>query len=185
MDARTAVGHDTIPYGGVGRVPPGARIGPGHPPVELVEESSMGRWTYYSPLWLGALLVFALNDALRQALPPLEPWAHWLIVVVVAVVVGVQCQVLMVGAQGAFAQVLPVPIGRSIRGRAAVIGGWLLIAWVTLACATVLLGYEEVTLAARVLGGMSVASLAGAIVVYVWNIPAVVADFGEGNGGRV
>lgn len=139
----------------------------------------MGRWAYYSPLWLGALLVLALNDALRASLPPREPWAHWLIVAGVAVLAGLQAQVLMVGAQGAFAQVLPVPRGRSIRGGGAAGAGWLLMAWVVLSLVTVLLGYEAVTQAALVLGVLGLAALGGAVLIYVWNIPAAVADFGE------
>jgi hypothetical protein len=139
----------------------------------------VGPWTYYSPLWLGAVLVLALNDALRSSLPPMEPWVRWLVVAAVAVLVGLQSQVLMVGAQGAFAQVLPVPRGRSIRGGAAAAGGWLLVAWVGLSAVTVLLGYEAVTQAAIVLGVLSLAALGGALLIYVWNIPAAVADFGQ------
>jgi hypothetical protein len=139
----------------------------------------MGRWTYYSPLWLGALLVILMNDSLRAALPPMEPWAHWLVVAGVAVAAGLQSQVLMIGAQGAFAQVLPVPWGRSIRGRSAAAGGWLLIGWVALSLATVLLGYEEITQAALVLGGLSLAALGGAAVIYAWNVPAAIPDFGR------
>ncbi len=139
----------------------------------------MGPWAYYSPLWLGALVVLALNDALRASLPPMEPWVRWLVVAGVAVAAGVQSQVLMIGAQGAFAQVLPVPRGRSIRGGAAAGAGWLLIAWVVLSGVMVLLGYEAVTQAAVVLGVLSLGALAGAAVVYVWSIPAAVADFGD------
>jgi hypothetical protein len=40
-----------------------------------------------------------------------------------------------------------------------------------------LLGFEEVTTAALVIGGLSVAAWAGAAVVYVWDIPAAVRDF--------
>lgn len=138
----------------------------------------MSRWTYYSPLWLGTLLVLALNESLRAAMARPD-WQEWLIVVAVAVVTGVQCQVLMTGAQGAFAQVLPVPWGKSIRGGAAALAGWLLIAWFGLSAVTVLLGFEQVTTAAIVLGILSLAALAGALAVYVWNIPAAVADFGD------
>lgn len=138
----------------------------------------MGRWTYYSPLWLGAVLVLAMNDALRASLPPAEPWRQWLIVAGIAVAVGLQSQVLMIGAQGAFAQVLPVPWGRSIRGGSAAAAGWLLIAWVGLSAITVLLGHEAITTAATVLGLLSLAALGGALVIYVWNIPAALPDFG-------
>ncbi|HPM23412.1 MAG TPA: hypothetical protein PLP66_05865, partial [Phycisphaerae bacterium] len=76
----------------------------------------MGRATYYSPLWLGALLVLALNEPLRVGLT-LPDATEWLIVAALAIAAGLQSQVLLVGAQGAFAQVLPVPWGRSVRGR--------------------------------------------------------------------
>ena len=137
----------------------------------------MTAWTYYSPLWLGALLVLALNDTLRAVLPPMEPWKTWLAVAGVAIAVAVQAQVLMIGTQGAFAQVLPVPIGRSIRGGAAAGAGWLLIAWVVASAITVLLGHEAVTRAAVVLGAVSLIALGGAAVIYVWNIPAAQPDF--------
>ena len=139
----------------------------------------MGRWTYYSPLWLGPLLVLALNESLRELVPRWEPWAQWLLVAVVAVVVGLQCQVLLIGAQGAFAQVLPAPRGRSVRGGGAMLAGGLLIAWVGLSGVTVLLSCEAVTTAAIVLGVLSLAALAGALTAYAWNLPAAVADFGR------
>lgn len=137
----------------------------------------MGRATYYSPLWLGVLLVLALNEPLRVAMT-LPDATEWLIVAVLALAAGLQSQVLLFGAQGAFAQVLPVPWGRSIRGRSAALAGWLLIAWVWLSVVTVMLGFETVTQAALVLGVLSLAALAGALIVYIWNIPAAVRDFG-------
>jgi len=139
----------------------------------------MGRFAYYSPLWLGALLVVLLNDTLRAALPP--TWSEtlrWLVVVGAALAAGVQSQVLMFGLQGAFAQVLPVPIGRSIRGGGAAVTGWLLVSWVVLSGVTVLLAAEAVPQAAIGLGMLSLLTLAGAIAIYVWNLPTAVADFG-------
>ncbi|MBP7746843.1 MAG: hypothetical protein KA383_12000 [Phycisphaerae bacterium] len=136
----------------------------------------MGRATYYSPLWLGALLVLALNEPLRVGLT-LPDATEWLIVAALAIAAGLQSQVLLVGAQGAFAQVLPVPWGRSVRGRSAALAGWLLIAWVWLSVVTVMLGFETVTQAALVVGVLSLAALAGALIVYIWNIPAAVRDF--------
>ena len=137
----------------------------------------MTAWTYYCPLWLGALLVLAMNEVLRAAFPRLTPEAQWVIVGAAAIVTGLACQVLMIGAQGAFAQVLPLPRGRSIRGRGAVVAGGLLVAGVGLAGVATLLGFEEVTTAAIVIAGLSLAAWAGAVVVYVWNIPAAVRDF--------
>lgn len=143
----------------------------------------MGRGAYYSPLLLGILLVLLLNESVRD---PVSTWsvsAQWLVVAAVAVGVGVACQVLMVGAQGAFAQVLPVPGGRSIRGRAAVVSGWLLIAAIVLSAVSAMLSYEEaaqneeLTTAAIVLGIVSLVALGGFLVIYVWSIPAAMPDF--------
>ncbi len=144
----------------------------------------MGRWAYYSPLWLGPLLVLAMNEILRAKIAFLEPRLQWLLIILVAILFGLKCQVLMIGAQGAFAQVLPVPWGKSIRGGAAMLGGWLLIVWFTLSVVAGLLHYENMSAVALILGLLSLATLGGAIVVYVWNIPAAIPDFGrEGRRG--
>lgn len=138
----------------------------------------MGRWTYYSPLLIGVILVLLVNDTIRAGLGTMEPVQQWLRVAVLAVVVAVQCQVLMIGAQGAFAQVLPVPGGRSIRGTGATAGGWLLIVWVVLSVVAAVLYSESVTLAAYICGGSAIAALFGFGIVYFWNVPTAVADFG-------
>jgi hypothetical protein len=143
----------------------------------------MGRWAYYSPLFVGIMLVVLVNDALRTALPTLAAGWQWLIVAGAALAVGIQCQVLMVGVQGAFAQVLPVPRGRSIRGPGAVIGGWLLVLWVGLAGAAALLQYGGVGPAALVVGVAALAALLAAGLVYVWSLPAAMADFGSERNG--
>jgi hypothetical protein len=136
----------------------------------------MGPWSYYSPLWLAALVVLALNDSIRGAMARPD-WQEWLVVSGVAVAAAAQAQLAMFGAQGVFAQVLPVPIGKSIRGGAAVLSGALLLGWVLLSCAAILLGYEEVGLPARIVGVAALAALAGALVVYIWALPTAVADF--------
>jgi hypothetical protein len=146
------------------------------------KEPRMSRWTYYSPLWLGALLVLLMNDSLRTLLPRMEPWATWLIVAGVAAAVGMQCQLVMVGAQGAFAQVLPVPRGRSIRGRGAVVGGWLLIAWAGLSGVAAFLAVESVTWAATMIGVLSLVALGGVLAAYAWCLPAAQADFADDEG---
>lgn len=137
----------------------------------------MGRWTYYSPLLIGVIGVLLINDSLRAGLPTMEPWLQWVFVAIAAVNVALACQVLLIGAQGAFAQVLPVPRGRSIRGSAAVAGGWLLIAWITLGFVARLLYGEDVMLAAYILGGASLAAFIAFAIVYIWNIPVAAKDF--------
>jgi hypothetical protein len=128
---------------------------------------------------LGALLVLALNESIRAPYASREPWVQWTLVGVVAVLFGLQCQILMIGAQGAFAQVLPVPGGRSIRGRAAVLGGWLLIVWFAAASISVVLWMSGMFAATLVLQIIAVAALLAAIATYIWSLPAAMADFGD------
>lgn len=139
----------------------------------------MGRWTYYAPLWLGILVILSLNDAIRGAMSTLEPWQQWAIVFGGAVAGGLHCQVLMIGSQGAFAQVLPVPGGKSIRGTPAAAAGWLLIGWFVLGIATLLLLLEAISAAAIVAAALSGTVLLSAGAIYAWNLPAAVADFRE------
>lgn len=139
----------------------------------------MGRWTYYSPLGLGFLLVLALNEPVRAGLATQGAGMQWGVVIGAAILVALHCQVLMIGAQGAFAQVLPVPRDRTIRGRSAVQSGWLLIAWVACSSVTVLLASQEVTTAAIVIGVISLAALAGALILYAWSLPTADDEFGE------
>jgi hypothetical protein len=137
----------------------------------------LGRWTYYAPLWLGVLVILSLNDAIRGSLGAYEPWQQWAIVFCGAIAGGLHCQMLMLGSQGAFAQVLPAPGGRSIRGTPAVAAGWLLVAWFVLGIATLLLLLEGVSSAALVAGALTGAALLAAAAIYAWNLPAAVVDF--------
>jgi biotin transporter BioY len=91
--------------------------------------------------------------------------------------VGIQCQLVLISAQGLFAQVLPVPRGRSIRGSGAMAGGGFLLGWVVFSVVAVLLRSEEMRGAPVVLGVISLACLAGAVVTYVWCWPTAVRDF--------
>jgi len=137
----------------------------------------MGFWTYYSPLGLGLLLTLVLHEAVWAHAPLLPMWAYWPFVVVVGVGVGLLCQLMLIGVQGAFAQVLPVPVGRSIRGRGAVVGGGLIIACVVLAAVAGLLRLEELGRAALTIGLLSLASAVGAGISYIWCWPTAVRDF--------
>lgn len=143
----------------------------------------MGRWTYYSPLWLGVLAVFLINERIRAGVPRWPEWQQWVLVAGVAVAVAVQLQVLLIGVQGAFAQVLPVPVGRSLRGRLAAVVGWLLIAWFVLAAVTTLFGLEAVNLPAMIVGGVALGVLAAAGACYAWGFPAAVRDFADSRSG--
>ena len=137
----------------------------------------MGRWTYYAPLWLGTLLAAGLYAANLAQLTPWPVWVHVVAVVVGAPLVGLGLQLGLIGAQGAFAQVLPVPWGRSIRGGGAVLAGSLL--WFALGLICALLRSEGLGIAALVVGALALASLVAAVVVYVWHVPAAVRDFGR------
>ena len=83
------------------------------------------------------------------------------------------------GSALAFAQVLPVPVGRSIRGRAAKIGGCLIMGCVALAVVAVLLRLDELSSAALVVGLLSGVSGVAAVITYIWCWPTAVRDFDE------
>jgi len=137
----------------------------------------MGFWTYYSPLGLGIVLTLLLHDTIRAHAPAMPVWAEWPFVVAVALGVGLLCQLMLIGAQGAFAQALPVPVGRSIRGRGAAVAGCLIIATVVLASVAGLLLSGELRTAAPVVGLLGLISAAGAVITYVWCWPTAVRDF--------
>jgi len=139
----------------------------------------MSLWSYYSPLGLGLLVTLVLHETVRAHAPAMPSWAEWPFVVGVGLVVGLLCQLMMIGVQGAFAQVLPVPVGRSIRGRAAEIGGCLIMGCVALAVVAVLLRLDELSSAALVVGVLSAVSGAGAVITYIWCWPTAVRDFDE------
>jgi hypothetical protein len=139
----------------------------------------MGFLTYYSPFGIGLLVTLVLHETVLAHGPALPGWAAWPFVVGVGVGVGLLCQLMMFGVQGAFAQVLPVPGGRSIRGRGAVVGGLLLIGCVVLAVVAVLLRSEELGTAAQVVAILSLVAGVGALLTYIWCWPMAVRDFGK------
>lgn len=139
----------------------------------------MGALTYYSPLGIGAVLAALLLVTYRQHLPALPGWQLALLAVAICAAAGLACQLLMVAAQGAFAQVLPAPKGRSIRGRGAVVAGWLLLIGVLLGFATALLLAQAMSLPADIAGGMSLLCLIAAAITYIWCWPTAVRDFAD------
>ncbi len=139
----------------------------------------MGPWTYYLPFIVGLLLPFGLHQAFFSSarMAGLEAWQQWGLLGLYGVGLAVSFQALMIGAQGAFAQVLPVPIGRSVRGRSAVVAGGALIATVLVGMATLFLydqGSEGPGLIAAIITG--VAALIS-LIAYVWAWPLAVRDF--------
>lgn len=141
------------------------------------ESHPMGRWTYYSPLLLGFVVALLAEDLYEPILPPTPAWQHWLGAALLSLACGVYLQLALIGSQGAFAQVLPLPGGRSVRGAGAVGGGWLLLAALALTFVCGLLLWESVQPAATIAG--AAAGVAGAVVIliYVWCWPTAQRDF--------
>jgi hypothetical protein len=143
------------------------------------KEGIMGRWTYYSPLLVGTIVGFVLFATYREFVA-WHGWALWAGGVGLALLAGLGCQLVMFGTQGAFAQVLPAPSGRSIRGRGAVVTGGLVLAAFGLGLVSAVLHGEEGLLAwYRVAGGLGLASFIAAIVAYLWSVPTAARDFGN------
>jgi hypothetical protein len=139
----------------------------------------MGRWTYYSPLLIGSAAAALLLATYRQFLPQLPAWQSWLLFAFAAILAGLACQLMMLGAQGAFAQVLPATRGRSVRGGGAMLAGWLIIIGELLVVVALLLAVEGVRLAAFTIGGLALLTLLGAVAAYLWLWPTAVRDFAE------
>jgi predicted membrane channel-forming protein YqfA (hemolysin III family) len=94
------------------------------------------------------------------------------------VLTGVILQLGMIGLQGVFAGVLPVPLGRSIRGRVATAVGYLLLSWFVLGCIGIPIGLLSGSpIAFVVLAVSSGISLLAAVLMYVLQIPTAVHDF--------
>ena len=139
----------------------------------------MSFWTYFSPSLLGAGLALILYWNGLQTMPDRSAGLHVVYAAGWAVIAAAASQLLMMGAQGAFAQVLPAPGGKSIRGRGAVVAGASILAAGVLAAAAVLLyaeGLNAPGLIAAIAGG---AALATAAIAYFWSMPIAVADFGR------
>lgn len=142
----------------------------------------MSVWTYYSPIGVGFLLVLILHETVGGYAPVEWPlWTRWPFVIVIGILSGLLCELLLIGVQGAFAQVLPVPVGRSIRGRGAVLGGALIIAAVALAAIAGLLKIQDMLAPAGVTTVLCALAAVGAVITYFWSWPVAVRDFHEGN----
>lgn len=139
----------------------------------------MGPWTYYAPFIVGLLLPFGVHQAIldHPTIARLPAWQQWLTLGGFSLLTGLSCQLLMVAAQGAFAHVLPVPRGRSIRGRAAAIAGTLLACCVASLWAAGVLWSEQMGQPALVMG--IIGGLAGviALLIYIWFWPMADRDF--------
>lgn len=141
----------------------------------------MSRLTYYSPLIIGLLLPLTLYDHILQAdrVLILPEQVRWLVLAGVCLACGLHAQLAMLACQGIFARVLPVPFGRSLRGREAVLCGWFLLGYLTLAFAAFLLYSDEFARVSWSLLGAALASLLAALIAYIWGWPAAVRDFDD------
>lgn len=139
----------------------------------------MGRFSYYSPILIGFAIVLMMNPTVREHRPAMSDSMIWPYVIAVGLLAGLMCQVIMVGAQGAFAQVLPAPGGRSIRGSGAMWAGWLLLLAVLKALICLVLGFEELSRASWTFGIGATAALLAAAGTYAWSWPTAVRDFAE------
>ncbi len=131
----------------------------------------MNWFGYYSPLCIGAviwlgILVSQGHSVFRNPL-----------LLSSLLAAGLACQLLMIGVQGAFAQVLPVPFGKSIRGRGAVVTGSLILAASVASSASWLIAMDEVTRDAIVIGVIAAALALSALGAYIWCLPAAARDF--------
>ncbi|MFN0135136.1 MAG: hypothetical protein ACKVS9_03365 [Phycisphaerae bacterium] len=139
----------------------------------------MGRFSYYSPILIGFALVLMMNPTVREHRPAMSDPMIWPYIIAVGLLAGLVCQVIMIGAQGAFAQVLPAPGGRSIRGSGAMSGGWLLLLGVLMALVCLVLGFEELSRAAWTFGIGAAAAVVAAVGTYAWSWPTAQRDFAE------
>ena len=70
-----------------------------------------------------------------------------------------------------------MPVGKSIRGRGAVITGGLILAASVASAAAWMIAMDEVTRAAVVIGVIGAALVLCALGAYIWCLPAAARDF--------
>jgi len=139
----------------------------------------MGPWTYYSPLLIGILITaIGYQSVLEHSVVIGWPEGlRWGAVAAVALLRGLALQLAMIGLQGVLAQVVPVPSGRSIRGRAAVLIGVLTLATQALGVVALLVWGQESVVLARYALAAPVATGLAALIAYGWSWPVAARDF--------
>ena len=134
--------------------------------------------TYYSPLWLDTLLSAVVNVTAFRSRREGSILMFMLIILLSSVGIGLGGQLVMIGSQGLFARALPVPMGRSTRGRVAqVIGGLVLGFDVIGLVAVVLYFLSDSHKPAFLLFAFSGVCLVIALFIYLMNCPGAVHDF--------
>ncbi len=146
----------------------------------------MTRLHYYSPGLVGLLigLILGYETAAKAGLSPF--WTYALVPLCVAIDLGLSCQLGMIGFQGLFAGVLPVPIGKSLRGTMCrAIGFLILLGLLTRTGLSLALSRFSVFALIHELGVSGI--LAGvlvtlgclllALLLYLFSLPSAAADF--------
>lgn len=146
----------------------------------------MGRFHYYSPGLLGLLLGLVLGYNAGAGLG-LRPFLTFVAVpLATGIDLGLTCQLAMLGFQGLLAGVLPVPIGKTLRGTICHVIGLLvifgLLTRLGLSLAHSHLGLVTLTyqLGLGVVAAWAVVGLGSlmvALVLYLFSIPTAAADF--------
>ena len=132
----------------------------------------MGPWTYYAPLWLGTLVSAGVYISASEG-----PIGLVVIVSLLrAVLTGLSLQLVMIGLQGLFARVVPVPVGRSLRGGIAQVVGGLILVGEVIGLLAVLHIVSNMVSPVIVYGASSVC-MTMALAVYLLNLPAAARDF--------
>lgn len=139
----------------------------------------MGPFAYYSPFILGCIFALVMGDSLHDTFPTVTGLAWHGLRAASALVTGLLFQFILFGLQGVYAQVLPVPFGRSIRGGAAVATGGLSLLCAISFVATALLLSEGMLIGFLIAIIVGVASIIVAGLIYVWNLPAALRDFAD------
>ncbi|MBN1510751.1 MAG: hypothetical protein JXB13_01940 [Phycisphaerae bacterium] len=150
----------------------------------------MTKWQYWSPLFIGGVVgeIFGLQAFKDVTGNPLI-WMG-VLPLLVALIGAVQFQLIMFAAQAFFAAVLPVPVGKSIRGTKCRLIGFLMLfgpliaLFFKLSGALVYLGIQRHTLTVFwqiwFIGWGTVGALCypAALLIYLYSVPTAKPDFG-------
>lgn len=135
--------------------------------------------TYYAPAVLGVVVVLLMNPTIRAGRPSWAAGMEWPFLVLAAVGAGLLCQAVMFGVQGALAQVIPAPGGRTVRGRGAVLIGACVLLAVAASLAAALFASEGMTALTAWTWVVAGAAMLAAGATYAWQWPAADRDFAD------
>ena len=146
----------------------------------------MTKLHYYSPGIAGLLigLIVGYETSASLGLPRFMTYA--LVPLLTAIDLGLTCQLGVLGFQGLFAGVLPVPIGKTLRGTMCHLIGFLIVLGLLTRVGLSLAGsqFGVFTLISELGAGVvlvwaliGLGCLLLALLLYVFSIPSAVADF--------